>query len=66
MSATLLQDGTRSDIARSARPYLVTSKGTGLIPLMASFWTFDRGTNHQVHSQHREHIPYVYKLHTSQ
>ena len=37
MSATLLWDGTRGDIARSAQPYLVTSKGTGFTPLMASF-----------------------------
>ena len=60
MSATLLQDGTRSDIARSARPYLVTSKGTGFIPLMASFQTFGRGTNHQL--WHRAHIPYVLQI----
>jgi len=65
MSATLLQDGTRSDIARSARPYLVILKGTGFIPLMASFWTFGRGTNH-AHSRHRAHISpivsFVYEL----
>ena len=55
MSATLLRDGTHGDIARSARPYLVTSKGTGFIPLMASFWTFGRGTNHP-HTRHHVHI----------
>jgi hypothetical protein len=44
MSATLLRDGTRGDIARSAHPYLVTLIGTGFIPLMASFLKpFGRG-----------------------
>ena len=44
MSATLLQDGTRSDIARSARPYLVTSKGTGLYTsdgVFSNFWSWN-------------------------
>jgi hypothetical protein len=64
MSATLLRDGTRGDIARSARPYLVTSKGTGFIPLMASFWTFGRGTNHP-HTRHHAHVqlPIVSSVH---
>ena len=38
MIATLLWDGTQGDIARSAQPYLVTLKGTGFTPLMASFY----------------------------
>jgi hypothetical protein len=45
MSVTLLRDGTRGDIARSARPYLVTLKGTGLIPLMASLNLLVVGVN---------------------
>ena len=36
MSVTLLRDGVRGDIARSAHPYLVITKGTGFVPLMAS------------------------------
>jgi hypothetical protein len=44
MSATLLRVGTRGDIARSAHPYLVISKGTGFVPLMVSC-EFDCGVD---------------------
>jgi len=42
MSATLLRDGMRGDIARSAHPYLVTYKGTGFYTSDGVFVNFGR------------------------